>query len=191
MPSWSRRVCDAARLGAGTQGRSRGSGTHLLRHRVAGGPRDQPCCGSCRTCSARRRARPPAQAASADWFNFVQHAGGLNKPALLVNPPAGGSAACTMSAAYVQELPQPRRTWKHSQYFFKQLLFLQLQPLLWRAPPTARLSACGRQAGGQPGSGRGKAREFQTIELQAGRPSCLCPPLAPASSSAAAQCGGR
>ena len=151
MPSWSRRVCDAARLGAGTQGRSRGSGTHLLRHRVAGGPRDQPCCGSCRTCSARRRARPPAQAASADWFNFVQHAGGLNKPALLVNPPAGGSAACTMSAAYVQELPQPRRTWKHSQYFFMQWLFLQLQPRRCCPPRVESASICSTTPVGKEG----------------------------------------
>lgn len=32
--------------------------------------------------------------------------------------------------------------WKHSQYFFRQPLFLQLHPLLCRAPPVCRLSCC-------------------------------------------------
>ncbi len=32
--------------------------------------------------------------------------------------------------------------WKHSQYFFRQPLFLQLQPLLWRAAgPVASAAA--------------------------------------------------
>lgn len=44
----------------------------------------------------------------------------------------------------------PSPAWKHSQYFFRQPLFLQLHPLLWRAPPELRLSAC-RKGGARLG----------------------------------------
>ena len=52
---------------------------------------------------------------------------------------------------------RPVPAWKHSQYFFRHPLFLQLHPLLCRAPPARRLSACGVR-GGKGRRVGGKAR---------------------------------
>jgi hypothetical protein len=58
-------------------------------------------------------------------------------------PPVHTCAATRAAAANQGNTPGAGApAWKHSQYFFKQPLFLQLQPLLWRAPPERRLSVC-------------------------------------------------
>ena len=38
-----------------------------------------------------------------------------------------------LQSMHLQLSEQKMEAWKHSQYFFRQPLFLQLQPLLWRA----------------------------------------------------------
>jgi hypothetical protein len=38
-----------------------------------------------------------------------------------------------LQSMHLQLSEQKMEAWKHSQYFFRQPLFLQLHPLLWRA----------------------------------------------------------
>ena len=44
-----------------------------------------------------------------------------------------GRTSKFLQSMHLQLSEQKMEAWKHSQYFFRQPLFLQLQPLLWRA----------------------------------------------------------
>lgn len=59
--------------------------------------------------------------------------------------------------------------WKHSQYFFRHPLFLQLQPLLCLADPDRRLSDCSQQGSRDRGTRTGKqARDKMHESVQRG-----------------------
>ena len=153
------------------------SATHLRRHRrgavAAGG---QPCCDSSRTCSARRTARPPAipQIRNEDVvrtrhsvhsvkFHHCSHRCCCHvriTPSLHVS-----NAVCSVEShkAGSPSEKQACRTWKHSQYFFMQWLFLQLQPRRCWPPSAASASICGR-----PGRDRNGVGAF------AKAPECSC-----------------
>lgn len=61
----------------------------------------------------------------------------------LARPPAAPCTSKFLQSTHLHMSEQYMAAWKHSQYFLRQVLFLQLQPLVWRG---ARPSAAARVA---------------------------------------------
>ena len=109
------------------------------------------CSCRCKRClHAGERSREPArvgtQARGNGRLGVATGGGGCASGAAL-------PTACLRPPPAATTLRHRLPAWKHSQYFLRHPLFLQLQPLLWRAPPECRPSDC-RAGGGREGGER-------------------------------------